>query len=185
VGGSPFAAAPAAQFSPASDNPYQSPSTYVGLTVGWDGSAGFELAGRWARLAGAIIDGLISIASVVPAYVFLFVATANNRRGASAMTLAFLPLLLGGLLAVSIVQWVLITKSGQSLGKKALGTRIVRIEDGQLPGFVKGVILRGWLPFLLRQICGLFSLVDACWIFGEERRCVHDLIANTRVVVAR
>jgi uncharacterized RDD family membrane protein YckC len=25
-------------------------------------------------------------------------------------------------------------------------------------------------------------LVDALWIFGDERRCLHDLIAGTTVI---
>ena len=31
---------------------------------------------------------------------------------------------------------------------------------------------------------GLFGLVDILFIFGSERRCIHDLIAQTKVVVA-
>ncbi|HEV3024847.1 MAG TPA: zinc ribbon domain-containing protein, partial [Pirellulales bacterium] len=82
VGGSPFATAPAAQFSPGSENPYQSPGIYVGPSSGWDGSVGFELAGRGARLAGATIDGLITVASIVPAYVTLFLFESGNGNAA-------------------------------------------------------------------------------------------------------
>ena len=28
----------------------------------------------------------------------------------------------------------------------------------------------------------LFSLVNVCFIFREDRRCIHDLIAGTQVV---
>jgi uncharacterized RDD family membrane protein YckC len=184
---SPFGAAPASPFAPASDNPYQSPSSFSPPMVGWDNS---ELAGRGARFAGIILDGLINFGAMIPGLVLLVAtgAFADNNPPDAELFLG-LALLAVSVLAVNIFQWVLISNSGQSLGKKALGTRIVRLEDGKPPGFVKGVILRAWVPGLLGGLpCGIgpiFSLVNACWIFGEERRCLHDLIANTRVVVAR
>jgi len=30
----------------------------------------------------------------------------------------------------------------------------------------------------------IFGLVDSLWIFGKERRCLHDLIADTIVIKA-
>jgi len=32
------------------------------------------------------------------------------------------------------------------------------------------------------QVGGLIGLVDILFIFGKERRCLHDLLAGTRVV---
>ena len=29
---------------------------------------------------------------------------------------------------------------------------------------------------------GIFSLIDCLFIFREDRRCIHDLIAGTKVV---
>jgi hypothetical protein len=63
-----------------------------------------------------------------------------------------------------------------------LGMQIVRGDTGQLPGFLNGVVLRSWVPFPINQACNFFGLIDALWIFGEERRCLHDLIAQTIVV---
>jgi hypothetical protein len=42
-----------------------------------------------------------------------------------------------------------------------------------VPGFIGAVPLIG--PF--------FSLADALFIFGEPRRCIHDYIADTKVVM--
>ena len=73
-------------------------------------------------------------------------------------------------------------RRGQSIAKRILKMRIVDADDGSLPGFLRGVIVRAWVPALINQFCSLFSLVDALFIFGEESRCVHDLMANTVVV---
>jgi len=43
------------------------------------------------------------------------------------------------------------------------------------------------VPWLIEQVPlfgGLFWIVDVCLIFGEERRCLHDYIAGTKVVRA-
>ena len=68
------------------------------------------------------------------------------------------------------------------------GVRIVMYENGKLPGFVNGWLLRSFVPGLIGQVPyvgGLFSLVDILCIFGEERRCIHDMIAGTKVVEAQ
>jgi hypothetical protein len=48
--------------------------------------------------------------------------------------------------------------------------------------------MRSWLPFLLGLVPGfgsVFGLADACFIFGTERRCLHDRMAGTIVVDTR
>ena len=72
-----------------------------------------------------------------------------------------------------------------SLGKQWLGLRIVRV-DGSRATFVRAVLLRMLLPWLLAWIpfVGWFLLpVDWLVIFREDCRCLHDLIAGTKVVV--
>ena len=93
------------------------------------------LARRMSRLGAALIDGVIA--------------------GAAFLVLLFSPTL--GLLlsfAVFMVQAVLLTRDGQSLGKKALNIRIVVHQTGENGGFVPNVLLRvvvngllGFIPF--------------------------------------
>ncbi len=90
-------------------------------------------------------------------------------------------------LVIAITNLVLVSTQGQTLGKKIVGVRIVRFEDGGKAGFVKAVLMRGFLPGLIGAIpvVGLvFSLVNICFIFRADRRCIHDLIAGTHVVEA-
>jgi hypothetical protein len=40
------------------------------------------------------------------------------------------------------------------------------------------------LPRLIPLAGNAFSLIDALFIFRQDRRCIHDMIASTRVVPA-
>jgi uncharacterized RDD family membrane protein YckC len=82
-----------------------------------------------------------------------------------------------------IVQAVLLTRSGQTIGKKIFNIRIVSIETGENAGFVTNVLKRSVLNWFL-SIIPIYSLVDILFIFNKDRRCVHDKIAGTSVVRA-
>jgi|CXWL01.1.fsa_nt_gi uncharacterized RDD family membrane protein YckC len=86
-------------------------------------------------------------------------------------------------LALLVVQLVMVSKHGQTLGKRFAGTRIVLKDTMENGGFVVNVLKRGFLNGLLSLIPGYF-LVDCLFIFREDRRCLHDMIANTVVVQA-
>ncbi len=45
-----------------------------------------------------------------------------------------------------------------------------------LRAIVNGMI--GMVPY----VGGIYGLIDSLFIFREDRRCVHDLIAGTKVV---
>ena len=125
------------------------------------------LANRSSRLFAAIVDLLI----IGGPYI--------------ALISEFLPLTMFYLVAVAVavVQGVLLTIAGQTLGKKALNIRIVKVATGRNGGFVPNVLLRAVLNGLLGLI-PIYSLVDILFIFRADRRCIHDLIAGTVVVKA-
>ena len=90
-----------------------------------------------------------------------------------------------GLVLCGIVQIWLLTMRGQTVGKLLLGIRIVRVQDDANPGFVYAVFLRTVVPVLIRAVplIGIgFWLVDVGCVFREDKRCLHDLIAGTKVV---
>ena len=77
---------------------------------------------------------------------------------------------------------------GQTLGKRLMGIQIVD-DAGRPAGFFRAVLLRSWVFGLLTglvqgclSIAGIVvPLVDALFIFGDERRTLHDLLAGTWV----
>ena len=51
-------------------------------------------------------------------------------------------------------------------------------------GGVASIYVANGLLVFTPLIGGLYALIDHLWIFGEERRCLHDKIADTVVVKA-
>jgi uncharacterized RDD family membrane protein YckC len=85
------------------------------------------------------------------------------------------------MLGVLAFQLHLSAQSGQSIGKRLMRIRVVRM-DGSPASVLRILLLRNVVPQLINAGCNLFGLVDALFILGRERRCLHDLIADTIVV---
>ena len=174
-------------------NPYAPPTADVDQGLQHN-TEDYVLAERGTRLGAVLIDGLLSVASLLPGLVLIIaLAGLDNldpgrmlRNLDDGLLLAGIGVMLLMALSFQIYQWYLIATTGQSLAKRWLGIKIVRL-DGSDVGFVNGVILRGWVIGAIGNIPvigGLVALVNPLMIFGEERRCLHDHIAGTRVIVA-
>jgi len=89
-----------------------------------------------------------------------------------------------GFIAFSLIHSYLLHVGGQTIGKKALGIKIVSVSHENVPVF-KILGLR-YLPISLVSIIPILGqilpLVDVLFIFRDDRRCVHDLIAGTCVI---
>ena len=72
---------------------------------------------------------------------------------------------------------------GQSVGKRAMGIKVVRTNGAPIEVW-RLILMRNVLIHVIAQLCGLVGIVDAVMIFAEEERCLHDYIADTIVVVA-
>jgi uncharacterized RDD family membrane protein YckC len=137
------------------------------------------IATRGARFGAALIDTLIAfalyLAVMLPLYGLSGLRSQNNWTG----------LLIYYGLAFALEGWFLY-RSNQTLGKLAMGVRIVR-QDGSHASFGRSFWLRtlGAGAVCLVPLVGwLLWIVDSLFIFGAQRRCVHDLLADTIVVTA-
>ncbi len=145
------------------------------------------LAERGQRFVAFLLDLLTIIPGMVLLGVAAFMAKgATGASGPSGVALALMGL--GGIyfLGVTIYQVVLLSKRGQTIGKRGMGIKIVKL-DGSAPGFVHAVLLRGFVNGLISGVPYLgavYALVDILMIFRDDRRCLHDMIASTRVVKA-
>jgi uncharacterized RDD family membrane protein YckC len=141
-----------------------------------------RLAGRGVRFAAVVIDVIVLFA------VFWLVSKLTpwnifDPDPDPALGKRLL-LALGSMLVFLLVQaWPLLTRA-QTVGKVALGLRIVRPDGSRAsPGRVLG--LRYLAPYVLAPftiVAAIYGVIDALMIFKADRRCLHDLIADTVVV---
>ena len=88
-------------------------------------------------------------------------------------------------LVLILIQGVFLCSKGQTLGKKMMGIRIVNSDDLGNPGFGRVFLLRYCANTLLTMIPWIgwiYWFIDLLFIFRGDRRCVHDLMAMTRVI---
>jgi uncharacterized RDD family membrane protein YckC len=166
----------------------------------YDAEAQMVDASRGARFLAVLIDGLlpaiigigIALAVAMPAY--------RSYRQAHVPGIAPPPLgstnhmmtttwaWLGGLalLAFFVYSIVLVHRYGQTFGKRMMGIRVVR-TDGSRVTFARFIFLR-WLPLFILSLIPIIGyvagLLDPLLIFRDSRQCLHDSIADTKVVTA-
>jgi uncharacterized RDD family membrane protein YckC len=147
------------------------------------------LADRGARLLAAIVDGLILMAITLPLMWvggYIELVMESSLRGAAVPFTTTLMWSAVGFVTFMLVQGMPLAKTGQTLGKKLLGIRIVHL-DGSQPTLVT-LLVKRYLPVqvtnLVPFVGGLIGLVNVLLIFRADRRCGHDLIAGTQVVKA-
>jgi len=148
-------------------------------------------ADRGARLGAVLLDTLIGCLILGPGFGLMFAAGGfeENARAEpnTPLLLAGACALFLGLLILAIVQIYLLVTRGQTMGKKIVGVKIVAYDTGANAGFVKAVLLRGFVNGVIGGIPvigGIYTLVDILFIFRDDRRCIHDLLAGTLVVKA-
>jgi len=140
----------------------------------------FRLADRGTRLGAVVIEGLLVAVCYVP--LFATLAVSETFEFTVFVGLSLLLLSVYGLLTLYFV-----ATRAQTLGKLMLGISIAT-PDGERAGFARIFLLRGLvagLPVAVPYLGSLYGLVDILFIFGQERRCLHDLIAGTIVIEAR
>ncbi len=167
-----------------------------------------ELASRGQRLAAKLIDMLMLIVPFVIYYTIVFDPAIQEElqtlqkdpaammnviqhrieviQAAGNLTPALMGLILN---LVVIVNVVLLTIRGQTMGKLCLGIQVVRFPGGGRAGFIKAVLLRdmffGLIIFGSSMFFGAMGMAllvaNALMIFRQDRRCMHDLVADTVV----
>jgi uncharacterized RDD family membrane protein YckC len=125
------------------------------------------------------LDLLLNACCFIPGFT---AGVAGEGEGGARL---FLGISLACYLGLWVYQAYLRATQGQTIGKRAVGIRIVSYDDGSNPGFWRAVFLRDLVPWFIDIMAvRVFGIIDAAFIFGRERRCVHDYMAATIVVRA-
>ena len=144
-----------------------------------------NLASRWKRFWGAMIDGVIYLGIVVPIMLM---------NGSFQMALKREEFTIGQRVILFVIGWLvflilngyLLSERGQTIGKVVVKTKIIDM-NGKVPNFVKLLVLRYMAFGFILQIPIVGSIVNFAnilFIFTNDRRCLHDHLAGTRVVDA-
>jgi len=168
-------------------------SPYLPPTANLEGAAvpagDLRAATAGSRLGAVLIDGLLFLPAGIVGAVMSFAMRPTPGSPPSApggAAIAVMALVGVYVLALAVVQIVFLSTRGQSIGKRVMKIRIVKL-DGSAPGFVHAVLLRAIvnaLPSAIPFAGGVYALVDILFIFRQDQRCIHDHIAGTRVVTA-
>lgn len=160
-----------------------------------------ELASVGARTGAAFINGFLYFLAVLPGSVFTGLRLLKDHpelaRGVPlrpenvnlesiAPTIIWIYVGLGVMMAI---QCIWISLRGQNVGKLIAGIRVVNAVDHGPAGFVRGALLRFVMPVvlifalnLLFPLGLLFLITDYCFMFRADRRCLHDILAGTKVI---
>jgi len=126
-----------------------------------DGPSG-PRAGFWRRFAALIVDG---IALGIVTGILVAIMSRNAANGISTLI---------GLLYFSYFEGT----SGQTLGKKALGIRVIDFNTGGAIGFGRALI-----RYIGRIVSTIPLLLGYLWmLWDKEKQTWHDKFASSVVV---
>ncbi|WP_327006951.1 RDD family protein [Dactylosporangium sp. NBC_01737] len=169
---------------------------------------GLPLAGFGARLGAYLIDGVVfivlSMAVMIPAAfaMIAWVGSLASQVETDPVTgeitnspdaaLFVGPLIIGyvlifvAMIGLSYVYYVELfpSRRGVTLGKRALGLALIRLDDPSAP-ITRSVAGKRWLvQYIVGVIVPFFNWIDGLWQLWDKpfQQCLHDKAAQTVVV---
>ena len=124
-------------------------------------------AGFWKRLGASLLDGIII---AIPSTLIAFLIAGDADDNVISTSLSFLYTLI-----VPAV-W-----AGYTVGKRALGVRIVKLDGSNVT--IGTMALRTLVGGLIYAVTLGIGVIVSAFMVGirEDKRAIHDLIAGTYV----
>jgi uncharacterized RDD family membrane protein YckC len=153
-----------------------------------------RLASRLLRLAATILDNIFAGLVMVPVMLSepfreVLLSDGWDFSEFTYESKDWIYLGITSVLGIAFLVWnlILLAKRGQTVGKMCCGIKIVR-TDYTKASFSRVFWLRAVVNALISAIPAvgnIYALVDVLFIFGEERKCLHDMFAGTIVVYTK
>lgn len=141
-------------------------------------AVGQAYASLGRRVGAYLIDGGLALPLVLLPSILVLLPTGGVGPG--ELTLLAIVLLLG----LGLYQWYGVATRGQSIGKRAVGIRVVDVDTGQPVGWMRA--LGRYLVFALLGSCGGLLLLVQLFVIpnSPRRQGWHDAAVRTVVVPA-
>ncbi len=137
---------------------------------GWSPQQSGPRAGFWQRFAAVFIDAIV--VGIVP--IILFIVGAASKS-APLIAVGYVVAIVGG---IAYEVYFVGGPTGQTLGKRALGIRVIDFNTGGPIGYG-----RAFLRLLGRYVSSLICYLGYFWmLWDKEKQCWHDKMANDVVV---
>lgn len=149
---------------------------------------GHELSSWWPRVGAEIIDTLVVSALAFPlAYALGFPFIAYFESDVSYVANGY-DLVFGLVYLVPALAYfvsLMTLTNGQTLGKRALGIRVVRTDLEPMTAGV-ATLREGALKTVVATLAWPLGVLNVLWpLWDKERRALHDFAARTRVIRER
>lgn len=164
---------------PGGPDPFPAPGPgYEQQGYGYSYGSAYQYAGFWRRVGAAILDGLIlSVPTTLVSAVFASGSiSANVTYGYSPGEEAAVNLL-GTVIAVAYYAYFEGAR-GQTLGKMALGLRVIDADTGDYIGIGRGIG-----RYFARILSGIVLGLGYLWMLWDPRKQTwHDKLVGSVVV---
>jgi uncharacterized RDD family membrane protein YckC len=151
--------------------------------------AELPLAGAWTRFGAQFVDGLVFfIPTMLLYYTGFFFSpwsalvppgTTPPKAPPAGLLWLSVALTFTVMAAAVVYEALMLSKYGQTLGKMALGVKVVTPSGGDVrPG-------QAWTRAVSRSVMNALycvGVIDVLFIFSASRRTLHDRLAQTVVV---
>ena len=138
-------------------------------------ASGDSLAGPVSRIMAGLVD--VTLLAALDAVVVYFTVRLLGLPAADVVQLPLLPLAAFFLLLNGGYFIAFTAVGGQSIGKMALGIKVIGQEEGSVPVGRATVRTLAYLVSALPLGAGFFA-----GVFSPDRLALHDRLAHTRVV---
>ncbi len=141
------------------------------------------LADWWSRVGATLIDWSVAWGIAIVAVISSALTTAVFGAAQADGRLLLFAFVLGSVVFNCALMARRGPNNGQTLGKQAVGIRVVR-ADGRPVGLGLALVREGVLKTVVSvALLGIGWLIDALWPLADrQNRALHDLAVGTRVI---